>query len=99
VLSLEKFIIESLLEESLTLAQVLNLSRYFTQKHCKQILFGDLEAYLDKQSTRAWTRPYKPQKLGAEYSKTPIYHAPIYRVPRFTGPNLLVSLLPPKFFQ
>jgi hypothetical protein len=40
---------------------------FITQKHCIRILFGDLEAYLDKQSTCARTRPYKHQKLGAEY--------------------------------
>ena len=40
---------------------------FITQKHCIRILFGDLEAYLEKQSTCARTRPYKHQKLGAEY--------------------------------
>ena len=40
---------------------------FITQKHCIRILFGDLEAYLEKQSTCARTRPYKQQKLGAEY--------------------------------
>ena len=37
------------------------------QKHCIRILFGDLDAYLEKQSTCARARPYKQQKLGAKH--------------------------------
>ena len=38
-----------------------------TQKHCMSILFGDLEAYLDKFKTCARTREYGKQKLGSEF--------------------------------
>ena len=34
------------------------------QKHCIRVLFGDLEAYLNKFYTCARTRPYGEQKLG-----------------------------------
>ena len=40
---------------------------FIIQKHCIRILFGDLDAYLEKQSTCARARPYKQQKLGARY--------------------------------
>ena len=40
---------------------------FITQKHCMRILFGDLDAYLEKQSTCARTRPYGQQKLGPKY--------------------------------
>ena len=42
---------------------------FIAQKQCVRILFGDLDAYLDKQSTCARARPYNYQKLGAEYYK------------------------------
>ena len=42
---------------------------FIAQKHCVRILFGDLNAYLEKQSTCARTRPYNFQRLGAEYYK------------------------------
>ena len=35
--------------------------------NCVRILFGDLDAYLDKQSTCARTRPFGQQKLGAKF--------------------------------
>ena len=40
---------------------------YKIQKHCIRILFGDLEKYLDKFKTSANTRPFKTQRLGAEF--------------------------------
>ena len=40
---------------------------FVTQKHCIRILFGDLEAYLEKQATCARARPYGQQKLGADF--------------------------------
>ena len=40
---------------------------FITQKHCIRILFGDLDAYLNKQSTCARARPYGMQKLGQCY--------------------------------
>ena len=40
---------------------------FITQKQCIRILFGDLRAYLDKQSTCARARPYGFQKLGKPY--------------------------------
>ena len=40
---------------------------FIVQKHCIRILFGDLDAYLEKQSTCARTRPYGQQKLGSKY--------------------------------
>jgi len=40
---------------------------FVAQKHCVRILFGDLDAYLDKQSTCARTRPFGQQKLGAKF--------------------------------
>ena len=43
---------------------------FITQKHCIRILFGNLEAYLDKHSTCARVRPFGSQKLGSTfYSK------------------------------
>ena len=44
-----------------------NNSRFITQKHCVRILFGDLDSYLDKQSTCASTRPYGMQKLDHKH--------------------------------
>ena len=42
--------------------------RLFTiQKHCIRILFGDLNAYLDKFMTCCRTRPVAEQKLGANF--------------------------------
>lgn len=42
--------------------------RLFTiQKHCMRILFGDLNAYLDKFMTCCRTRPVTEQKLGANF--------------------------------
>ena len=38
-----------------------------TQKKCVRILFGDLEAYLDKFKTCARTRPLEKQKLGSDF--------------------------------
>ena len=40
---------------------------FVTQKHCIRILFGNLDAYLDKHSTCARARPYPYQKLGASF--------------------------------
>ena len=40
---------------------------FVTQKKCIRILFGDLEAYLDKFKTCARTRPCENQKLGSEF--------------------------------
>jgi len=41
---------------------------FIAQKHCIRILFGDLDAYLEKQSTCARVRPYNgQQKLGSQY--------------------------------
>ena len=40
---------------------------FITQKHCIRILFGDYEAYLNKLSTCARTRPYGHQKLGINF--------------------------------
>ena len=40
---------------------------FIAQKHCIRILFGDLNAYLDKQSTCARSRPFGQQKLGAKF--------------------------------
>ena len=42
---------------------------FVTQKHCIRILFGDLDAYLDKQSTCARTREYGMQRLDQRYYK------------------------------
>jgi len=44
-----------------------NDSLFITQKHCIRILFGDLDSYLDKQSTCARTRPYGMQRLGHKH--------------------------------
>ena len=38
-----------------------------TQKHTIRVLFGDLDAYLDKLSTCARVREYGKQKLGAKF--------------------------------
>ena len=51
---------------------------FVTQKHCIRILFGDLKAFLDKQSTCCRTRPLENQRLGnkfycKEHTK-PIFH-------------------------
>ena len=40
---------------------------FILQKKCIRILFGDLEAYLDKFRTCARARPYGDQILGAEF--------------------------------
>ena len=40
---------------------------FVIQKHCIRILFGDLDAYLDKFCTCARVRPYGCQKLGATF--------------------------------
>ena len=40
---------------------------FTTQKHCMRILFGNLDAYLDKFNTSARTRPIEKQVLGAEF--------------------------------
>ena len=40
---------------------------FVTQKHCTRILFGNLEAYLNKLSTCARARPYGSQKLRQEF--------------------------------
>ena len=42
---------------------------FIIQKQCVRILFGDLDAYLEKQSTCARARPYKQQKLGTNFYK------------------------------
>ena len=44
-----------------------NEKLFVTQKHCIRILFGNLDAYLDKHATCARARPYKEQKLGAPF--------------------------------
>ena len=40
---------------------------FITQKRCIRILFGDLNAYLDKHATCARARPYTKQRLGAAF--------------------------------
>ena len=40
---------------------------FITQKHCIRILFGDYNAYMNKLSTCARTRPYGHQKLGGTF--------------------------------
>ena len=40
---------------------------FVTQKHCIRIMFGDYDAYLNKLSTCARTRPYGHQKLGTNF--------------------------------
>ena len=43
---------------------------FITQKHCIRVLFGDLDAYLDKHATCARVREFGRQKLGSKfYSK------------------------------
>ena len=43
---------------------------FITQKHCIRILFGDLDAYLDKHATCARVREFGRQRLGSKfYSK------------------------------
>ena len=45
-----------------------NIQKIFSiQKHCIRILFGDLDAYLDKFCTCARVRPYGFQKLGEAF--------------------------------
>ena len=49
-------------------ANKLFTERLFTiQKHCMRILFGDLNAYLDKFMTCCRTRPITEQKLGTNF--------------------------------
>ena len=49
-----------------------------TQKHCVRILFGDLEAYLDKHKTCARCRPLENQILGEDFyvkeHTKPLFH-------------------------
>jgi hypothetical protein len=40
---------------------------FVTQKHTIRVLFGDLDAYLDKLSTCARAREFGKQKLGSEF--------------------------------
>ena len=40
---------------------------FTTQKHTIRVLFGDLDAYLDKLSTCARVREFGKQKLGSEF--------------------------------
>ena len=40
---------------------------FITQKHCVRILFGNLEAYLNKFATCARARPFESQKLGSSF--------------------------------
>ena len=40
---------------------------FIGQKHCIRVLFGDLNAFLEKQSTCARSRPYPRQKLDGKY--------------------------------
>ena len=56
---------------------------FIIQKHCIRILFGDLDAYLEKQATCARARPYKQQKLGAKY------HEKEHTKPIFNRLNIL----------
>ena len=42
---------------------------FITQKHCIRVLFGDLDAYLDKHSTCARAREFVRQKLGFDFYK------------------------------
>ena len=42
-------------------------SVFIAQKHCMRIMFGDKEAYLEKQRTAARTRSIDVQKLGPEF--------------------------------
>jgi len=56
---------------------------FLIQKHCIRILFGDLDAYLDKFCTCARVRPYGSQKLGATF------HCSEHTKPLFSNNNLL----------
>ena len=40
---------------------------FVTQKHCIRVLFGDLNAYLEKYATCARVREFGYQKLGANF--------------------------------
>ena len=40
---------------------------FIAQKYCMRIMFGDTEAYLEKQKTAARVRPKCSQKLGPEF--------------------------------
>ncbi len=61
---------------------------FITQKHCIRILFGDLEAYLDKHATCARARPYNKHKLGADFYEKE-HTKPIFnRLKLFTVQNL-----------
>ena len=40
---------------------------FITQKHCVRVLFGNLDAYLDKYATCARVRPFGSQKLGSKF--------------------------------
>ena len=42
---------------------------FLTQKKCIRIMFGDIDAYLDKYKTCARTREWGSQKLGQEFYK------------------------------
>ena len=42
-------------------------SLFTTQKSCMRILFGDLDAYIDKFKTCARARPYNSQTLGTQF--------------------------------
>ena len=55
------------------------VQKLFTvQKHCIRILFGDLDAYLDKLKTCARCRPFDDQLLGKEFftkeHTKPLFH-------------------------
>ena len=51
---------------------------FVIQKHCLRILFGDLKAFLDKQSTCCRARPLENQRLGPDFyckeHTKPIFH-------------------------
>ena len=56
---------------------------FVAQKQCIRVLFGDLDAYLEKQSTCARARPFGQQKLGAKY------HEKEHTKPIFNRLNIL----------
>ena len=66
---------------------------FITQKHCVRILFGDLDAYLDKQSTCARARPYGMQKLGHCYYKKRAYQTNLQQIENYDHSKSVQILL------
>ena len=58
---------------------------FIAQKHCIRILFGDLDVYLEKQSTCAYARPLYQQILGAQC------HEKEHTKPLFSRLNILTT--------